>query len=201
MKFAQRVRSLALRERVGVRERSGARRHFIVRGGSARPIIVSQYGRAPFGPRVPRHQADRPQDRPLLRLVSLDRLFPRAPCGSCATRLPEAPRGSPCARSLRWGPWNARARTTSPREAGFRKVWGSSGPPMRTSSARETNRWKQCRAGKPRTQESLWRQPLPHCDGDHIIATRTVRNRPCRAFPEPMDSSRGCRWRGRCQGS
>ena len=42
MKFAQRVRSLALRERVGVREGSGARRHFIVRGGSARPMIVSR---------------------------------------------------------------------------------------------------------------------------------------------------------------
>jgi len=40
MKFAQRVRSLAFWERVGVRERSGARRHFIVRGGSARPMIV-----------------------------------------------------------------------------------------------------------------------------------------------------------------
>jgi hypothetical protein len=29
-------------ERVGVRERSGARRHFIIRGGSARPMIVRQ---------------------------------------------------------------------------------------------------------------------------------------------------------------
>jgi hypothetical protein len=42
MKFAQHHRSLALWERVGVRERSGARRHFIIRGGSARPMIVSR---------------------------------------------------------------------------------------------------------------------------------------------------------------
>jgi hypothetical protein len=41
MKFAQHHRSLALWERVGVRERSEARRHFIIRGGSARPMIVS----------------------------------------------------------------------------------------------------------------------------------------------------------------
>jgi hypothetical protein len=40
MKFAQHHRSLALWERVGVRKRSGARRHFIIRGGSARPMIV-----------------------------------------------------------------------------------------------------------------------------------------------------------------
>jgi putative inorganic carbon (HCO3(-)) transporter len=40
MKFAQHHRSLSLWERVGVRERSGARRHFIIRGGSARPMIV-----------------------------------------------------------------------------------------------------------------------------------------------------------------
>jgi hypothetical protein len=40
MKFAQHHRSLALW--AGVRERSGARRHFIIRGGSARPMIVSQ---------------------------------------------------------------------------------------------------------------------------------------------------------------
>jgi transposase len=42
MKFAQHHRSLALWERVGVRERSGARRHFIIRGGSTRPMIVRQ---------------------------------------------------------------------------------------------------------------------------------------------------------------
>jgi hypothetical protein len=41
MKFAQHHPSLALWERAGVRERSGARRHFIIRGGSARPMIVS----------------------------------------------------------------------------------------------------------------------------------------------------------------
>jgi hypothetical protein len=41
MKFAQHHRSLALWERVGARERSGARRHFIIRGASARPMIVS----------------------------------------------------------------------------------------------------------------------------------------------------------------
>jgi len=40
MKFAQRVRSLALRERVGVREGSGASRDFIVWGGSPRPMIL-----------------------------------------------------------------------------------------------------------------------------------------------------------------
>jgi outer membrane protein OmpA-like peptidoglycan-associated protein len=44
MKFAQQVSSLALWERVGVRERSGARRHFIVRGGSAHPSIVRPTG-------------------------------------------------------------------------------------------------------------------------------------------------------------
>ena len=51
MKFAQHVRSLALWERVGVRGRSGARRHFIVRGGSARPMIVCvrPLGRRPVG--------------------------------------------------------------------------------------------------------------------------------------------------------
>ncbi len=40
MRSAQHVRSLAPWERVGERERSGARRHLIVRGGSARPMIV-----------------------------------------------------------------------------------------------------------------------------------------------------------------
>ncbi len=41
MNFAKHVCSLALRERVGVRERSGARRPFIIWGGSPRPMIVS----------------------------------------------------------------------------------------------------------------------------------------------------------------
>jgi hypothetical protein len=40
MKLAQHVRSLALWERVGERERSAARRHLIIQGGSARPMIV-----------------------------------------------------------------------------------------------------------------------------------------------------------------
>ena len=59
MKFAQRVRSLDLQERVGVREGSGARRHFIVRGGSARPMIV----RRPEGPTASRHRAGHPRPR------------------------------------------------------------------------------------------------------------------------------------------
>ena len=42
MKLAEHVRSLALWERVGVRECSGARRHFIIWGVSARPTVVSR---------------------------------------------------------------------------------------------------------------------------------------------------------------
>ena len=52
MDVAQHVRSLAPRERVGVRERSGASRHLIVRGSSARPMIVSSFIPG-LGPRVP----------------------------------------------------------------------------------------------------------------------------------------------------
>ncbi len=59
MNFAEHVCSLALWERVGVREGSGARRHFIIRGGSARSMIVRREAAPPCA-RAGAHRPLRP---------------------------------------------------------------------------------------------------------------------------------------------